>query len=273
MRSHGGIRRDRRLHARTLTIRSIAAAKIRYIGARDERSAGLMADSYARICGGPGVALAAQAGPGVANFATAVAEAHLAYSPLVVIAGAVQRSDRGKDTFQEIDQVSIFKLGYRSCRNWSRSPKSCRAPSVEAINLSMTGRRGPVVLHVPRDLFSASLDDPDIRGFKPPRPLQPSVRLDAAGRADDWRGHARPVIVAGGGLMWSNAAADLRKLAEQNECAGCGVHGPCGPHAARASPLRRPVRAARKPRGCPTDQRSGSSCWRSAPGSDSIRPF
>ena len=59
---------------------------IQYIGARDERSAGHMADAHARICGGPGVALAAQAGPGVANFATAVAEAHLAYSPLVVIA-------------------------------------------------------------------------------------------------------------------------------------------------------------------------------------------
>ena len=81
---------------------------IRYIGARDERAAGHMADAYARIRGAPGVVLGAQAGPGVVNLTTAVAQAHLAYSPLVVIAGAVSRGDHGKDTFQEVDQVALF---------------------------------------------------------------------------------------------------------------------------------------------------------------------
>ena len=187
--------------------------KIRYIGARDERSAGIMADSHARICGGPGVALAAQAGPGVANFATAVAEAYLAYSPLVVIAGAVRRSDLGKDTFQEIDQVPVF-APISKLSKLVEEPDDLPRAVAEAIRLSMTGRRGPVVLHVPRDLFSASLDDPEICGFKQPEPLLPSS--DSVRRAVRMLGEAgRPVIFAGGGVKWGNAAADLRKLAEQ----------------------------------------------------------
>ena len=187
--------------------------KIRYIGARDERSAGIMADSHARICGGPGVALAAQAGPGVANFATAVAEAYLAYSPLVVIAGAVRRSDLGKDTFQEIDQVPVF-APISKLSKLVEEPDDLPRAVFEAIGLSMAGRRGPVVLHVPRDLFSASLDDPEIRGFNLPQPLLPSS--DAVQRAARMIGEAmRPVIFAGGGIKWGNAAADLRKLAEQ----------------------------------------------------------
>ena len=81
---------------------------IRYVGARDERAAGHMADAWARMQNRPGVVLGAQAGPGVANLVTAVAEANLAYSPLVAIAGAISRGDQGKDTFQEIDQVALF---------------------------------------------------------------------------------------------------------------------------------------------------------------------
>ena len=82
--------------------------EIAYVGARDERAAGHMADAWARMTGKPGVVLGAQAGPGVVNIVTAVAEAHLAYSPLVVIAGALTRSDQAKDTFQEVDQVALF---------------------------------------------------------------------------------------------------------------------------------------------------------------------
>ena len=94
---------------------------IRYIGARDERAAGHMADAYARMTDGPGIVLGAQAGPGVANLVTAVAEAHLAYSPLVVIAGAITRNDLGKDTFQEFDQLSVFQP---ICKRSSKKQRS-----------------------------------------------------------------------------------------------------------------------------------------------------
>lgn len=127
---------------------------IAYVGARDERAAGHMADAYARINGGPGVVLGAQAGPGVVNLVTAVAEAHLAYSPLVVIAGAISRVDLGKDTFQEIDQVALFQP---ICKRSILVTDAERLPAMlmDAMRLAMSGRRGPVVLHVPRDLFAA----------------------------------------------------------------------------------------------------------------------
>ena len=121
---------------------------VSYVGARDERAAGHMADAYARITGGPGVVLGAQAGPGVVNLTTAVAEAHLAYSPLLVIAGAISRSDLGKDTFQEVDQVALFQP---ICKRSLLVTDAARFPVMleDALRLCMSGRRGPVVLHVP----------------------------------------------------------------------------------------------------------------------------
>ena len=125
---------------------------ISYVGARDERAAGHMADAWARMTGKPGVVLGAQAGPGVVNIVTAVAETQLAYSPLVVIAGAITRADLAKDTFQEVDQVALFAPICK--RSVLVTDPSRLAPMLEdAIRLANSGRRGPVVLHVPRDLF------------------------------------------------------------------------------------------------------------------------
>ncbi len=186
--------------------------EIAYVGARDERAAGHMADAYARVTGGPGIVLGAQAGPGVVNLTTAVAEAHLAYSPLVVIAGAISRPDLGKDTFQEIDQVALF------------APISKRSVLVtdagrlgdmlkDAMRLAMSGRRGPVVLHVPRDVFAAEAAEPvsgpvTIARAGPPSPADTAEIVAMLSKAQ------RPVIVAGGGLKWSGGADALRGLAE-----------------------------------------------------------
>ena len=133
---------------------ALRGSGIAYVGARDERAAGHMADGYARIGGGPGVVLAAQAGPGVANLVTAVAEAHLAYSPLVAIAGAISRQQSGRDGFQELDQQALFApIAKRSMT----VPAPERLPELlaEALRVAMSGRRGPVVLHIPRDIFTA----------------------------------------------------------------------------------------------------------------------
>ncbi len=184
---------------------------ISYIGARDERAAGHMADAAARMTGGPGVVLGAQAGPGVANLATALAEAHLAYSPVVAIAGAISRSQSERDTFQEIDQEALLApVTKRSIR----VPQADRLPELlnEALRVAMTGRRGPVVLHVPRDLFASSVSG-DL-----PRPPGPVT----AGAPADWHiervkellaRSERPVIVAGGGLKWARGSAELDRLA------------------------------------------------------------
>ena len=185
---------------------------ISYVGARDERAAGHMADAYARIAGGPGIVLGAQAGPGVVNLATAVAEAQLAYSPLVVIAGAISRPDLGKDTFQEVDQVALFQP---ICKRSLLVTDAARLPAMleDAMRLAMSGRRGPVVLHVPRDVMAEEIEEPKtgplILGRPGPPPKEDVSRilelLDAS---------QKPVIVAGGGFKWGGGSDALTALAE-----------------------------------------------------------
>ena len=186
---------------------------IAYVGARDERAAGHMADAYARINGGPGIVLGAQAGPGVVNLATAVAEASLAYSPLVVIAGAISRADLGKDTFQEVDQVALFQP---ICKRSLLVTDAERLPAmlVDAMRLAMSGRRGPVVLHVPRDLFAAQIAEPAFGALSVARAGGPGA-ADIAAIVQMLQSATRPVIFAGGGLKWADGAAALANLADK----------------------------------------------------------
>lgn len=186
---------------------------IRYVGARDERAAGHMADAYARTSGGVGVVLGAQAGPGVVNLVTAVAEAQLAYSPLVVIAGAISRCDHGKDTFQEMDQVALFAPICK--RSIMVTDANRLVPMLEdAIRLAMSGRRGPVVLHVPRDLFAAEVPEVNPRAIHLAK--AGAAREEDITRAMEILNEAKqPVIVAGGGLKWSQGSQALQQLAER----------------------------------------------------------
>lgn len=186
-----------------------------YVGARDERAAGHMADAWARMTGKPGVVLGAQAGPGVVNVVTSVAEAHLAYSPLVVIAGAITRADQAKDTFQEVDQVALFAP---ICKRSVMVADPARlAPMLEdAIRLANSGRRGPVVLHVPRDLFAAELPATNPKPVNIARP-GPAAPEDIGAIATLLSNAQRPVIFAGGGFKWSKGRDALAALAEALE--------------------------------------------------------
>lgn len=188
---------------------------IAYVGARDERAAGHMADAWARMTGKPGVVLGAQAGPGVVNIVTAVAEAQLAYSPMVVIAGAITRADQAKDTFQEVDQVALFAPICK--RSVMVTDPSRLAPMLEdAIRLASSGRRGPVVLHVPRDLFAAEVPaiEPVKVNIARPGPAAPE---DIEAIAALLSTAKRPVIFAGGGFKWGRGRDALTALAETLE--------------------------------------------------------
>ena len=189
--------------------------EIAYVGSRDERAAGHMADAWARMTGKPGVVLGAQAGPGVVNIVTAVAEAHLAYSPLVVIAGAITRADLAKDTFQEVDQVALFAP---ICKRSIMVTEPSRLPPMleDAIRLANSGRRGPVVLHVPRDLFAAELPamEPSPVKFARPGPAAPDEVAAIVGLLAEAR---RPVIFAGAGFKWGAGRDVLTALAEKLE--------------------------------------------------------
>ena len=189
--------------------------EIAYVGARDERAAGHMADAWARMTGKPGVVLGAQAGPGVVNTVTAVAEAHLAYSPLVVIAGAITRADQAKDTFQEVDQVALFAPIAK--KSVMVTDPARLAPMLEdAIRLANSGRRGPVVLHVPRDLFAAEIPDIHPKALNIARPGA-AAEADIQAIADLLKNAKRPVIFAGGGFKWSEGRDALTALAETLE--------------------------------------------------------
>ena len=172
-----------------------------------------MADAYARISLKPGVVLGAQAGPGVANLVTGLAEAHLAYSPLIAIAGQITRADQGKDTFQEIDQYALLDP---VCKRSYVVPAADRLLEIvhEAIRVAMSGRRGPVVIHIARDLFAESIELPRQKerayseaGAPSPKQLETLVTKLSQSR--------KPVIFAGAGIKWSRGSAALARLAEQ----------------------------------------------------------
>ena len=185
---------------------------IRYLGARDERAAAHMADAYARINGGTGIVLGAQAGPGVANLVTGVTEAHLAYSPLVAIAGMISRKHQGRDTFQEFDQVALFKP---ICKQSIVVPEAERLPEMltDAIRLANSGRKGPVVLHIAHDLFTEEFELPEI---KAPSQVAGATATSAQIEQimqilDESR---TPVLFAGSGFKSAQGSLALQALAE-----------------------------------------------------------
>ncbi|MEM3046119.1 MAG: biosynthetic-type acetolactate synthase large subunit [Candidatus Bathyarchaeia archaeon] len=189
-------------------------AAFRHILARHEQCAGHMADGYARISGKVGVCMATS-GPGATNLVTAITNAYMDSSPVVTITGQVPRAMIGKDAFQEADIVGVMtpvtKYTYQP-RRAADIPKAVK----EAFYIASTGRPGPVLIDIPKDVqmeiapmeFSSKVE---LRGYKPtydPHPLQVKRAADILTQAE------RPMILSGGGVIISNATAELLALAE-----------------------------------------------------------
>ncbi|MEM4297230.1 MAG: biosynthetic-type acetolactate synthase large subunit [Nitrososphaerota archaeon] len=187
---------------------------VRHILVRHEQSAAHMADGYARASGRVGVCMATS-GPGATNLVTGIATAYMDSSPIVAITGQVPRNMIGKDAFQEIDIVGIAT----PITKYTFQPLSAsEIPEVvkKAFYIASTGRPGPVLIDVPRDVQSEKAemvfpDSLEIRGYKPhvnPHPLQVEKAADLLLKAE------RPVIWGGGGVILSNASEQLRAVAE-----------------------------------------------------------
>jgi len=187
---------------------------IRHILMRHEQCAAHAADGYARVKGEPGVCMATS-GPGATNLVTGIATAYMDSSPLIAITGQVPTSFIGKDAFQEVDIIGITtpitKYNYQ-IRNVKDIPRIIK----EAFYIASTGRPGPVLIDVPKDI-QTDIDEVyfeseiKIRGYKPnvdPHPLQIKKAVDLLINAE------RPIILAGGGIHWSRAYDELLKLAE-----------------------------------------------------------
>lgn len=186
--------------------------RINHILTSHEQGATHAADGYARSTGKVGVCFATS-GPGATNTVTGIATAYMDSSPMVVITGQVPVSLLGKDSFQEVDIVGIT-LPVTKHSFFCRSVEDL-APSVrKAFQIARSGRPGPVVVDVPKNLmvelglYECQVPEPDC----PPVAVNPE---QAAQIAEEINRAEKPLIYAGGGVIISDASAELTALAEK----------------------------------------------------------
>jgi acetolactate synthase-1/2/3 large subunit len=187
---------------------------IRHILARHEQGAGFIAHGMARSTGRPAVCFATS-GPGATNLITAIADARLDSVPLIAITGQVPTSMLGSDAFQEVDiynmTIPITKHNFLV-----RGAAELLSVIPEAFEIAISGRPGPVLIDVPKDVQTQEIDIygwPEVaEGEVPPPP-----DMDAIAKAAAMINAAkRPVLYAGGGVTNSASHATLRALAEKN---------------------------------------------------------
>jgi acetolactate synthase-1/2/3 large subunit len=189
-------------------------SSIRHILVRHEQGAGHMAEGYAHATGRPGVAMVTS-GPAATNIVTPLCDAYMDSIPIVVITGQVPLASIGTDAFQECDTTGITMPVTK--HNWLIQSAS-EIPVVirEAFHVATTGRPGPVLVDIPKDISNATMDwywpeSVDLPGFRPPGPPDPELVRAAAQLIVAAQ---RPVIYAGGGILKARAAEALRELAE-----------------------------------------------------------
>ena len=187
---------------------------VRHVLARHEQGAGHMAEGYARASGRTGVALATS-GPGATNLVTPIADAWMDSTPLVCVTGQVRSHLIGTDAFQECDitgiTIPIVKHSWL-VQDVDQIPHVMK----EAFHIARTGRCGPVLVDIPRDVQEAELDFAypeavDLPGWKPPQrghPRQIARAAQALAAAE------KPVLYVGGGTLNADACEELRVLAE-----------------------------------------------------------
>jgi acetolactate synthase-1/2/3 large subunit len=187
---------------------------VRHILARHEQGAGHMAEGYARASGKVGVAVATS-GPGATNLVTPIADAWMDSTPLVAITGQVRSDLIGTDAFQEIDATGITMPIVK--HSWlvqdvEELPRVMKA----AFHVAQTGRQGPVLVDIAKDVQEAEFDfvypdEVDLPGWKPPTKVHPRQIREAAQAIAEAQ---RPIVYAGGGVLNADACAELLKLVD-----------------------------------------------------------
>ena len=187
---------------------------VRHVLARHEQGAGHMAQGYARASGKVGVAIATS-GPGATNLVTPIADAWMDSTPLVCITGQVRSTLIGTDAFQECDITGITMPIVK--HSWLVQDAR-EIPSVlrAAFHVARTGRCGPVLVDVPRDVQEAVVDvtfpaELDLPGWRPPTKVHP-LQIREAGRAV--ANARKPILYVGGGTLNGDACDELLELAE-----------------------------------------------------------
>ncbi|MBI4219338.1 MAG: biosynthetic-type acetolactate synthase large subunit, partial [Chloroflexi bacterium] len=189
--------------------------RLQHILVRHEQGAAHAADGYARASGRVGVCMATS-GPGATNLITGLATAMMDSSPVVAITGQVPRNAIGRDAFQETDitgaTLPVTKHNYL-VMNASEIAQTIK----EAFYIARTGRPGPVLVDIPRDVFQEKAqfiwpESVNLPGYTPPTTGDPDAVAIAARIINEAE---RPVILAGHGVIISRAFDELRTLAEK----------------------------------------------------------
>jgi len=193
-------------------------SSIRHILVRHEQGAGHMAEGYALATGRPGVAMVTS-GPGATNIVTPIGNAYMDSTPLVVITGQVASGSIGTDAFQECDITGIT-MGITKHNFLIKSAHDIPRAVAAAFHLATTGRPGPVLVDLPKDLaqstmewwYPTTIEELDLPGYRPEVALD-EVAIDAA--IDLIAQSERPVLYVGGGTLKSNASEELLAFANR----------------------------------------------------------
>jgi acetolactate synthase I/II/III large subunit len=188
--------------------------RLRHVLARHEQGAVHMAEGYSKATGKPGVVLVTS-GPGATNTITGIANAYMDSTPLVIITGQVPRRMIGTDAFQEVDTIGIT----RPCTKYNymvRDVRELAAIVHEAFYLASSGRPGPVLIDVPKDVTAekapaGTVPELHLPGYQPPQAADQQQLERALERV---LAAKRPVLYVGGGIVHAGASDELLALAD-----------------------------------------------------------
>ncbi len=184
--------------------------KIKHYLMRHEQAAVHAAEGYARVSGKCGVAIVTS-GPGATNILTGVANAYLDGYPLVVITGQVSAELLHKDSFQEVDIIDITK----SCTKANfqvKGIKDLQKTLIEAFSVAMSGKKGPVVVDITKNVFSEKADYDNLLAQSIIESNVSDININKA--IDALLSSQKPLIVAGGGVILSDASKEIFEFAK-----------------------------------------------------------
>lgn len=191
-----------------------SSTRLRHVLVRHEQGSGHAATGYAQVTGKVGVCIATS-GPGATNLVTPLADANLDSVPMVAITGQVGRSLLGTDAFQEAD-IRGITMPITKHNFMVTDPNDIARTLAEAFHLALTGRPGPVLVDVPKDIQNAEFDfvwppKMDLPGYKPvttPHSRQITQAVQLIAEAE------RPCLYIGGGVIKADASRELLEFAE-----------------------------------------------------------
>ncbi|MBQ4495369.1 MAG: acetolactate synthase, large subunit, biosynthetic type, partial [Selenomonadaceae bacterium] len=188
--------------------------EIKQILVTHEQNAAHAADGYARATGKVGVCMATS-GPGATNLVTGIATAFMDSIPLVAITGQVDTALLGRDAFQETDILDITMPVTK--HNFKVKEPRLLIPTIrQAFDIAMSGRRGPVLVDVPRDIFFAEVDyrPQEVKEKTPSKPDADFI-ICAAEAADEIAKAERPAVIVGGGAVSAGASKEIIAFIEK----------------------------------------------------------